>query len=622
MTGASEKIEVEEVIPDEKENTAAVGETRKEARRYDRSEFRKDLRAGVILLALCILAIMLLFDTFHVDITVPLVYQGGDEFSSLTNIRSFTEQAWNLTANRLGAPGIAEYYDYPTSTLHNADLLILKIYSFFTKNAGLVMNLSYFTLICLVALNTFGALRVLSVRRSLAGMAGMLYAFSPYMFWRSESHMVLSAYMFLPFSMLLCVFMYTDPDYMKIGRKWPGDWRNWATIIFAFLIGNNGIIYYPFMTGFALLAVGIARALTDRDFRKVLRSLIPSVMIVLFMVLAYLPSLIHVLVYGKTSGGVDRSGALGSAEEYGLKIIQLFLPFNSKGSWTLSQIIDREAANLEPMNENMSSYLGVIAAIGFAILIFALLDRRKHADTRRWQMIECLSVLTISVTLLGISDGLGTMVAFATNLGLRGYNRVSIFLMLFALTGIALLLDGWLDRHPKREKVMLPVLAVVTALGLWDQFGQRWDILQAEAQARADEWYSDEAFGQKLEDTEEDGAMILQLPYHAYPEQGPVRDMSDYHELTEYIHTRTLRFSYGSMNGSVADQTVQQLTALPLEQMVRQAKADGWSGICIDRRAYMDDESETMSRELAELLAGKTHFVSENGNLEYFSFSN
>lgn len=622
MTGASEKIEVEEVIPDEKGNAAAGGEPRKEARRYDRGEFRKDLRAGLILLALCIAAIMLLFDTFHVDITVPLVYQGGDEFSSLTNIRSFTEQAWNLTANRLGAPGIAEYYDYPTSTLHNADLLILKIYSFFTKNAGLVMNLSYFTLICLVALNTFGALRVLSVRRSLAGMAGMLYAFSPYMFWRSESHMVLSAYMFLPFSMLLCVFMYTDPNYMKIGRKWPGDWRNWATIIFAFLIGNNGIIYYPFMTGFALLAVGIARALTDRDFRKVLRSLIPSVMIVLFMVLAYLPSLIHVLVYGKTSGGVDRSGALGSAEEYGLKIIQLFLPFNSKGSWTLSQIIDREAANLEPMNENMSSYLGVIAAIGFAILIFALLDRRKHADTRRWQMIECLSVLTISVTLLGISDGLGTMVAFVTNLGLRGYNRVSIFLMLFALTGIALLLDGWLDRHPKREKVMLPVLVAVTALGLWDQFGQRWDILQAEAQARADEWYSDEAFGQKLEDTEEDGAMILQLPYHAYPEQGPVRDMSDYHELTEYIHTRTLRFSYGSMNGSVADQTVQQLTALPLEQMVRQAKADGWSGICIDRRAYMDDESETMSRELAELLAGKTHFVSENENLEYFSFSN
>ncbi len=621
MTGASEKIEVEEVIPEEK-NAAAGQEILTVTNRYDRGEFKKDLRAGVILLALCILAIMLLFDTFHVDITVPLVYQGGDEFSTLTNARSLTEQAWNLTANRLGAPGIAEYYEYPTSTLHNADLLILKIYSFFTDKVGLIMNLTYFTLICLVALNTFGVLRVLSVRRSLAGMAGMLYAFSPYMFWRSESHIVLSAYMFLPFSMLLCIFMYTDPDYMKIGRKWPGDWRNWATVVFAFLIGNNGIIYYPFMTGFALLSVGVARALTDRDIRKVFRSLIPSLMIILFMALAYMPSLIHILVYGKTSGGVDRSGALSSAEEYGLKIIQLFLPFNSKGSWTLSQIIDREFINLEPINENMSSYLGVIAAIGFVILMFVLLDRRKHADVRRWQMIECLSVLTLGVTLLGISDGLGTMVAFVTNLGLRGYNRVSIFLMLFALTGLALLLDGWLDRHPKREKMMLPVLAVVTALGLWDQFGQRWDVLQTEAQMQADEWYSDEAFGQKLEDTEEDGAMILQLPYHTYPEQGPVRDMSDYHELTEYIHTSTLRFSYGSMNGSVADRTVQQLTSLPLEEMVRQAQADGWAGICIDRRAYTDEESEDLTKEFSELLAGKTHFVSENGNLEYFSFSN
>jgi hypothetical protein len=621
VTGASEKIEVEEVIPEEK-NAAAGQEILTVTNRYDRGEFKKDLRAGVILLALCILAIMLLFDTFHVDITVPLVYQGGDEFSTLTNARSLTEQAWNLTANRLGAPGIAEYYEYPTSTLHNADLLILKIYSFFTDKVGLIMNLTYFTLICLVALNTFGVLRVLSVRRSLAGMAGMLYAFSPYMFWRSESHIVLSAYMFLPFSMLLCIFMYTDPDYMKIGRKWPGDWRNWATVVFAFLIGNNGIIYYPFMTGFALLSVGVARALTDRDIRKVFRSLIPSLMIILFMALAYMPSLIHILVYGKTSGGVDRSGALSSAEEYGLKIIQLFLPFNSKGSWTLSQIIDREFINLEPINENMSSYLGVIAAIGFVILMFVLLDRRKHADVRRWQMIECLSVLTLGVTLLGISDGLGTMVAFVTNLGLRGYNRVSIFLMLFALTGLALLLDGWLDRHPKREKMMLPVLAVVTALGLWDQFGQRWDVLQTEAQMQADEWYSDEAFGQKLEDTEEDGAMILQLPYHTYPEQGPVRDMSDYHELTEYIHTSTLRFSYGSMNGSVADRTVQQLTSLPLEEMVRQAQADGWAGICIDRRAYTDEESEDLTKEFSELLAGKTHFVSENENLEYFSFSN
>lgn len=622
MTGVSEKIEVEEVVPEKKDQASAQTEILPVTVRYDRGELMKDLKAGVILLALCVLAIMLLFDTFHVDIKVPLVYQGGDEFSTLTNARSFTEQAWNLTTNRLGAPGIAEYYEYPTATLHNADLLILKIFSLFTDKVGLIMNLTYFTLTCLVALNTFGVLRVLSVRRSLAVMTGLLYAFSPYMFWRSESHLVLSAYMFLPFSMLLCIFMYTDPDYMKIGRKWPKDWRNWATIVFAFLIGNNGIIYYPFMTGFALLAVGIARAITDRDVRKVFRSLIPSVMIVLFMFLAYMPSLIHILIYGKTSGGVDRSGALGSAEEYGLKIIQLFLPFNTKGSWTLGQILDREFTNLEPINENMSSYLGVIAAIGFVILIFVLLDRRKHADVQRWQMIECLSVLTISVTLLGISDGLGTMVAFVTNLGLRGYNRVSIFLMLFALTGIALLLDGWLDRHPKRVKVMIPVLAVVTALGLWDQFGQRWDVLQLEAQEREEEWYSDEAFGQRLEDTEADGAMILQLPYHAYPEQGPVRDMSDYHELTEYIHTRTLRFSYGAMNGNVADQTVQQLTSLPLEQMVEQARADGWAGICIDRRAYTDEESEELTRELLELLSGRTHFVSENGNLEYFSFSN
>lgn len=622
MAQSSEKLEIEEVTPESRAAGAQEAAVLPSEVKYDRAEFKKDLKAGVILLALCVLAIMILFDTFHIDLNVPLIYEGGDEFSSLASAKAFREQGWNLTINRLGAPGIAEYYEYPTSTLHNADLVILKIFTLFTDEVGLALNLTLFAIICLVAINTFGVLRVLSVRRSLSMMAGLLYAFSPYMFWRSESHIVLSAYMFLPFSMLLCIWMYTDPDYMKIGRAWPKDWRNWATVVFAFLIGNNGIIYYPFMTGFALLSVGVARALTDKDVRKVFRSLIPSVMILVFMLLAYMPSLIHILEYGKTSNGVDRGGALGSAEEYGLKIIQLFLPFNAKGSEFLSEVIERERTNLTPMNENVSSYLGVIAAIGFVILIFALLDRRKHADARRWQLIECLSILTICVTLLGVTDGLGTMVAFVTNLGLRGYNRVSIFLMLFALTAIALLLDGWLDRHPKRLKMMMPVLALVTVFGLWDQFGESWDVLQSIAGQNAEEWYSDEEFGQAMEDTEEDGAMILQLPYHEYPEDGPVRNMSDYQQMAAYIHTDTLRFSYGSMNGSLADEAVEELTSLPLDEMVSQAQEDGWAGIYIDRRAYSETRADNLSSELESLLPGRTHFVSEDGNLEYFSFAN
>lgn len=626
MSGGTEKIEIEEVVeqgPKSKarETAGAKTFTVTPEKPYTKLELKKDLLAGLLYLGLAILGIMLLFDTFQIDLHVPVIYGGGDECTMLADTKAIIEQGWCLTIDRMGAPGQAEYYDYPTSTLHNTDLVILKFFSLFTHETGLILNLTYFTLICLAGLNLFIALRILKVRRSLSIMAGLLFAFSPYMDFRSIAHLVLSNYMVLPFAMLLCVWMYTDPDYMRIGKGWSNNWHNWATILFAFLIGNTGIVYYPFMTGFVLLIAGIARAITDRDIRKVFRSLLPSVMIIVFMFLAYLPSLIHILQYGKSSDGVDRSGVLSESEEVGLKLILLFMPYYDKGNPYLAKAIDRAHSSLYPINENQSAYLGVIACIGFVILLFELFNRRKDRGYRG-EIINCLAAVNLGILILGISDGLGTIIAYVSNLGIRCYNRVSIFIMCFSLAALAVLLDGYLEKHEKRVKWIIPVFAIITALGLWDQFGTPWSVITANSDSRNENWYVDKAFCQQMEDTEEDGAMIMQLPYHSYPEGGWVEDMPDYMETIEYVHTDTLRFSYGSMEGSAADRAWERLAELPPEEMVKQARAEGWSGICIERRGLSDEDEQRISEGLSAALEGHTHFMSQNGNLEYFSLNN
>lgn len=43
------------------------------------------------------------------------------------------------------------------------------------------------------------------------------------------------------------------------------------------------------------------------------------------------------------------------------------------------------------------------------------------------------------------------------------------------------------------------------------------------------EYTSDKEFVEAIEDELAPGSMIYQLPYHKYPEDGPVNDMADYH---------------------------------------------------------------------------------------------
>jgi hypothetical protein len=111
--------------------------------------------------------------------------------------------------------------------------------------------------------------------------------------------------------------------------------------------------------------------------------------------------------------------------------------------------------------------------------------------------------------------------------------------------------------------------------------------------------------------------MIYQLPYHRYPESGPVNSMNDYHLYVGYIHSNTLKWSYGSIKGR--DSWNEAVSEMDYASMVTYLKEQGFAGIYIDRRAYTADEQETLENELGEII-GNTPIVSENGNLSFFKF--
>ena len=132
-------------------------------------------------------------------------------------------------------------------------------------------------------------------------------------------------------------------------------------------------------------------------------------------------------------------------------------------------------------------------------------------------------------------------------------------------------------------------------------------------------YISDKNFVENIENSVEAGSMIYQLPYHEYPEYGPVNDMWDYHLYIGYLHPKTLKWSYGSIKGRDEDKWNKNVGSMPIDKMVSYLKEQGFAGIYIDRRAYEEEELTTLEGSLKQIL-NEEPMISDNENLSFFKF--
>jgi phosphoglycerol transferase len=103
--------------------------------------------------------------------------------------------------------------------------------------------------------------------------------------------------------------------------------------------------------------------------------------------------------------------------------------------------------------------------------------------------------------------------------------------------------------------------------------------------------------------------MVLQLPLHAFPEAGPVGAMNDYDHQVGYLHSDTLRWSYGGVAGRPEDWTSAQF-GLPLDQLIPDAAAAGFKGVWIDLAAYPDHGAAVVAQVRALADPGAPYFTS------------
>src|SRR5205823_7319359 len=124
---------------------------------------------------------------------------------------------------------------------------------------------------------------------------------------------------------------------------------------------------------------------------------------------------------------------------------------------------------------------------------------------------------------------------------------------------------------------------------------------------------------QAIEAASEPHAMIFQLPYVAFPETVPPCRMAGYMPMRGYIHSRTLRWTYGGMKGREGDLWCRQVAAQPVAEMVDTLCYAGFGGVYVDRAGYPDNAAGLESGLIQALGAGQAE--SPDRRLAFYSLA-
>jgi phosphoglycerol transferase len=566
--------------------------------------------AGAVIL--CLLILTWVMKLWRADLKVPFAYFGDAVFFSAA-LKGGIEQGWWFHNISVGAPTGSNFYALPA--VDNFQFLLIKVISLFTTDYALTLNLFYLLTFPLTTITSLYFFRHFKFSYGPALLGSLLYTFLPFHFFRTY-HLFLTAYYLLPLMTLVILWLCSGKPFLVEpveNRRWPKfelkSYKSIFSIIICALVGSCGI-YYPFFSCFLLLIAGISASV----YRKSIHALLASVILVGFMSVVVLVNLSSRIIYQHNHAG----SSIGvrpaqDAEILGLKITQLVLPIGGHRIPALAEL--KYQYNLGPLiTENDTASLGIVGSIGFLILIFWLLFKKSENS-----MLNHLSILNGSALLLGTIGGFGSLFALLISPQIRGYNRISVFIAFFSLAAVVQLLDAFSRKYLKSFKAQLSYLlflSLVIVAGVLDQTSTTFFFVPEYDQIK-NEYQSDSDFVANIEASLPAHAMIFQLPYVQFPESPPVNKMIDYELFKAYLHSKTLRWSYGTIKDETDDLWKRAVAAKPANEFVEEISRAGFMGIYINRDGYADNAA-MLEAELTALLGVKP-LASRKGNLIFFN---
>jgi phosphoglycerol transferase len=563
-------------------------------------------------IAAAIVSVVILVLIWHldrIDWRVPLGVVSDHNVAQAT-VTNLVRDGHFYVNPLLGAPNQQELYDFPV--LYWIHAMLLWVLGLYSHNPGLVINLFFFLSYPLVAVAAVFAFRRLGISSGLAAAGGVLYSFLPFHQWRNEGHLLFSSYYLVPLLGLVLVWVSIGHELFRFQKQNGTNWH-WKitadgifSLIVCILVGWDNP-YCAFFGVMLLIVAALLGWLRHKTGAAVLASVILATVIIGSFGIEMMPSYMYIKSHGRT-GVAERFPR--EAEIYGLTLVQMLAPVTNHRVPALARWKDRFLSQAILVNENDSATLGLFGAIG-CIALFLCLLWAKCPD-----VLYSLSILNLSAFLLGTIGGLGAVFSFVVSPQLRGFNRISVFISFFCTAGALFLLDSILSRQLRSSRMVLGGFvfpAILVVIGVYDQVPRG---LMPGRDLVEKQYREDAAFVGQIESMVPPSTMIFQLPYVPFPESPPVNKMSDYEELKGYLHSSSLRWSYGAMRGRADDMWLAAVSREPLDLMLLTIAKAGFGGVYIDRYGYSDNAA-ALESELAEFL-GTRPIVSEEGRLSFF----
>ncbi len=563
--------------------------------------------SGLIVATLSIAAVLL--QLWDANFSAPFDY-GGDASYMLAYIKDIAEHTWYETNPLLAAPSGAELYDFPALSGDGLQLVLMKVLSLGSSNAPTVMNVFYVLTYPMVAVSAFVALRALRLSRPSSATCALLFAFIPFHFLRAEYHLTFSAYYGVPIAAYLVLQTFAGNPLFSRRAHARRRWTSWlsrrsvSTVVLCVIAGTASE-YYAFF-GILIIALGAPFAAL-RTRRPAILATAAAVIALIgaAIVLDYSPTLVYRAVHGTDAQVVQRAPV--ESELYSLRLIQLILPNSlDRISGLGSADAYYNAHSVIPQNESTTASLGVVGAVGFlwllAVASFGLLGIPEGPVTGR--LVRDAAFASVLAFLIGTTGGIGAVVSFLVFPDIRAYNRISPFISFLALLGIGVLLDG-LGRLVARRGWPAAIATVVTlfvlAFGIFEETPLTSTPPYAQSAAI---YHSDDAFVHHIQAVAGRSASIFELPYERLPAL-VAGEGSQYANIIGYVHSRTLKWSYGSFPGRPQDWQ-SSLVVQPLSLVLPSIVAAGFTGIQVDRAAYAPPQ-------LASILAALSSLPHSNG---------
>jgi phosphoglycerol transferase len=562
----------------------------------------------LIAVALCVLILASLFHPWKSNLRIPLDGEGDAYFYQMVT-KNFVEGGHFYVNPWLGAPGQQELYDFPQPDWTH--LMVWAVLRLFTHSYGLVLNSFFLLTFALSALTACYALRRFGVSGGFAVMGAVVFAFLPFHLLRSEYHLFFSTCYVVPLACLAAVWVATGHPLFVFEvpsdrpSRTPVTTDGVVALLSCVLIAWDNP-YNAFFAATLLLIAGLLGTFRFGHRKAWFSAAILCAVLTTALVVELLPNILYFRTHGRTSAA---QRVPVESETYALTMIQLLAPIYGHRVPVLAHWREFYDSHAILVNENKTASIGAIGAIGFFISLASLFRRRCSA------ILYSLGILNLWAVLLGTMGGFGAIFAFVVSPQIRGYNRISAFIGFYSIAAFVWALDRGLRSRFHRPRlvglVIIPGLLLVA--GVLDEIPRHPIPPIPAIEHRFEE---QQAFVMQIENAVPPHSMILQLPYMSFPEHWPINRMTDYDPLAGYLHSRSLRWSYGAVKGRDIDHWLASVSAQPTDQLVASVKAAGFSGIYIDRFGY-DDHAFALEAQL-RALSGSGPITDASGRYLFF----